>query len=621
VYITGILTGAWGANGSTYTVVNPNSLTVTAGAMQNAVYYTGSGPIGFSGPMHDFPVQPSAAWDGTGYAPHMGSGPFASRRVMSRWAAQQWAIIAGDPTLASNPTLSRATGSTACPSGPSPCFDYSNTYAAHATPTSTSGVTATFNGLAAHAIPIRVGTAVTCTGCAAGMTVLSVDHPPTQDTRAGQGQIGSLNNGFIVTMSATAPPAVAYTFGCSTNGGTGGSQCANFVFQAGTTNGTFGTAFALATCGENNLNGSATWGANPGGICKDNGIGSLVRDFRIGSAQNMWHGLQVAIFNAPGSPYDDGADAGVNGAPFNQSGAFTCNIVDTLVVQCVKGNVYTAGVFVSIGKWTSGIAFASYGDAAMGTGRQGSLLGTVGGQPFPIGTPGSGQTTGLTTVRSITGTAALTGTSSCASNVVTAHVAATNLVNGFASPTPSAFFLTGTGTLDGQYRTTAGTNSTTLVGTGTCTNAATSTTGNVDYGCGTGDNGIDPVMDLTVVGGAVVNAYPSSNVSIALNGGIPMGIANGGVMNNSTGVASCLFTNTNGTTPGVVTIAPAPVDGTGGVASTISDNNMMGDLLYDNTGKVGNPLNPFFTDTMGGYWEPGLPVTNFGGFLGVQVSG
>jgi hypothetical protein len=48
---------------------------------------------------------------------------------------------------------------------------------------------------------------------------------------------------------------------------------------------------------------------------------------------------------------------------------------------------------------------------------------------------------------------------------------------------------------------------------------------------------------------------------------------------------------------------------------------MMGDMLYDNSGLPGNPLNSFFTNGMGGYFEPGLPVVPFGNFMGAQVSG
>jgi hypothetical protein len=47
----------------------------------------------------------------------------------------------------------------------------------------------------------------------------------------------------------------------------------------------------------------------------------------------------------------------------------------------------------------------------------------------------------------------------------------------------------------------------------------------------------------------------------------------------------------------------------------------MGMFLYDNSGEPGNPLNPFFTNGSGGYFEPGLPLRPFGEFQGVAVSG
>jgi hypothetical protein len=40
----------------------------------------------------------------------------------------------------------------------------------------------------------------------AGLFVVSVSNPPTQDARAGQGQIGSANNGFTVTLNAALAP-------------------------------------------------------------------------------------------------------------------------------------------------------------------------------------------------------------------------------------------------------------------------------------------------------------------------------------------------------------------------------------------------------------------------------
>jgi hypothetical protein len=76
-----------------------------------------------------------------------------------------------------------------------------------------------------------------------------------------------------------------------------------------------------------------------------------------------------------------------------------------------------------------------------------------------------------------------------------------------------------------------------------------------------------------------------------------------------------------GGTLGSVTVVVAPVDGWGGVATYNTDSNMMGDMLYDNSGLPGNPLNSFFTNGVGGYFEPGLPVVPFGNFMGAQVSG
>jgi hypothetical protein len=64
-----------------------------------------------------------------------------------------------------------------------------------------------------------------------------------------------------------------------------------------------------------------------------------------------------------------------------------------------------------------------------------------------------------------------------------------------------------------------------------------------------------------------------------------------------------------------------PVEGIGGMGTFNTDNNLMGVQLYDNSGFVGNPLNSFFTNGQGGYFEPGLPVQPWGQFLAAGVSG
>jgi hypothetical protein len=55
-----------------------------------------------------------------------------------------------------------------------------------------------------------------------------------------------------------------------------------------------------------------------------------------------------------------------------------------------------------------------------------------------------------------------------------------------------------------------------------------------------------------------------------------------------------------------------------------TDNNILGDTLYDNSGEPGNPLfsvfaNPANSNTS--YFEPGLPVKTWGQDLGTRVSG
>ena len=64
-----------------------------------------------------------------------------------------------------------------------------------------------------------------------------------------------------------------------------------------------------------------------------------------------------------------------------------------------------------------------------------------------------------------------------------------------------------------------------------------------------------------------------------------------------------------------------PTDGVWGIGTYNTGATLTGDELYDNSGLVGNPLNSFFSNGMGGYFEPGLPVRPFGLFLGAQVSG
>jgi hypothetical protein len=351
-------------------------------------------------------------------------------------------------------------------------------------------------------------------------------------TLSGAGEVGQT---FHITANAsllTGPTTETVSAGCSGTSGTG-SNCIDIAFSINTTNGTFGTAAALATCGENNLNGNASFTSIPNGVCQTNGIGSLVRTFRIGPTQTMWNGT-----TGTGSPYDTGVDP--DGGAFNQSAAFTCNIVAAKVVQCVKGANYalTAGPMftVSLGQWATGSTFVEYGDSQNGTGFWGGMLGNVGGQPFQVAPGSSGYP---------------------------------------SSATP--YTITATG----------------------CTLAS--------GGSGTGTA---PKINVWVVGGAIVNVYGATATG-AMGAGI-----------SSTVGCTWPLSSLGGGSGGTITAPPLlPVDGAYGIATYQTDNNMIGDLLYDNTGLVGNPLNSFFTNGMGGYFEPGLGVPAFGEFLGLAVSG
>jgi hypothetical protein len=232
-----------------------------------------------------------------------------------------------------------------------------------------------------------VGQLVNCSpACGSNLVITSLSLPPTQDTRTGQGEVGQTftfqtapKTGGSLPGSASSGTATA---GCSGASGTG-SNCVDIAIKINTTIGTYGTAAALATCGANNLNGNAPNYVLPNGVCQDNGIGELTRGFRIGTTQSMI-GNGVNLFT--GSVFDDGVD--YDGGTFNQSAAFTCNIVAAKVVQCVLGPQYSSGLFVNVGEWLTGSTYLYYGDMSVVSGRYGSLLGYPGGQSFPINASG-----------------------------------------------------------------------------------------------------------------------------------------------------------------------------------------------------------------------------------------
>lgn len=545
-YIVDLKTGTWGASGSTYDLGGSPANAGSSGspiAMNNAVYYQGSGPAFYTGTMNDVAVgsvAPSLTNTyqqnlnaSIGNAPHPVNGFAGARRVAARWAALIWG---GFTSLAnaSNPTLDRAKASGGGCDGASiaaPCFDIGSTFAAvHAASWTTTGVFTVTGGISAAHRPFVVGQAVTCSpACGSGLFIKSISVPPTMDANGEVGATFTFATSFVAGGSLPASnTSGTATAGCSGVSGTG-SNCIDIAIKQNTTAGTFGTAWAIATCGENNLTGNAPPFVTPNGKCVSNGIGSLVRGFRIGSLQDMYNG-------STGSPMDDGVE---QGGGFAQWAAFTCSIVSAKVVQCVKGASYntTTHLMTGIGQWPSasgpGVGtFIEYGDATASTGRIGSLMGNVGGQPFPF-SPGA------------------------------------------------------------TYTPTSG--SATYTATGVCASIST--------------GGVTPKLDVTVQNGSIVNVYGSSATS-------SIGL----------GLGSCTFALPAGMGVGngaasIGTPANGPPDGQFGYGSYASDSNMTGNLLYDNTGFVGNPLNMFFTNQFGGYYEPGLPMKPFGEFLGTQVSG
>ena len=403
-WITGLSSGTWGASGSVYSLTAPlGSSTITSYgssgspvAMLNEVYYgdapeSHGAPGYFVGPFNDNSVQETGGVGGL--ALHPAAGIAGGRRIGTRIAALAAGPLSANPSLTAAPTLSRSvSGPGACDSSAttSPCFDVSAAYQASASATWSGSTVTISGGLSAHARPFVDGMAISCSGCNSGLYIVSVSAPPTQSTVSGAGQVG---NTFTFTANGAIGGSGSGTIdgGCSGTAGTG-SNCIDMAFSINVS-GTFGTAAALATCGANNLQGTPSGvGAVPLGKCVDGGIGSIVRNFRIGSS--AWMGVGDNYYTTAGNYYDDGAD--FIAANYNQSGAFTCNIVAAKVVQCVKGPVYTKGVPSGVGEWLSGATFVEYGDDIQGVGRSGGITGNVGGQSFAF-TAGSGYTNNSST--------------------------------------------------------------------------------------------------------------------------------------------------------------------------------------------------------------------------------
>jgi len=407
--IVALTSGSWGTSGSVYSLTAPVPQSTTRStanvvaygssgspkAMLNEVYYgdvpaSGGAPGYFGGSWADVAVYATDV--GTGLTSHPTSGFNSGRRIGSRIGSLAGGWLSGGrtQTLAAPPTVSRSTiGACDGSATASPCFDIGSTYGASATAT-WSGATVTITGgLSAHARPFVNGMSISCSGCNTGLVITSLSVPPTQSTTSGQGQVG---NTFTFTASGTIGGSGSGTIsgGCSGTSGTG-SNCIDINFAINT-GGTYGTTASLATCGVNNITGASAQYAVSSGRCIDSGIGSLVRNLRIGT--NAWMGAADGSLVSTGDLYDDGADpVALN---WIQTGAFTCNIVAPTVVQCVKAPARSLGVVTGVGQWLTGSTYISYGNGAWGTAREGSIVGYPGGQTFSITNAGSGYTNNTT---------------------------------------------------------------------------------------------------------------------------------------------------------------------------------------------------------------------------------
>ena len=160
-YITSLLTGTWGASGSTYGLANPTSIPIgaigSATAMANSVYYT-AGPVIYAGAMNDSADVASNGVNGSdGYFAHPTFGLASASRIGRKWSADIYGGLTGN---AARPALDRVKAHAGgCDSGAlaGPCFDVGNTYAASASGAISGSTITITGGLAAHARPFAPG--------------------------------------------------------------------------------------------------------------------------------------------------------------------------------------------------------------------------------------------------------------------------------------------------------------------------------------------------------------------------------------------------------------------------------------------------------------------------------
>ena len=368
---------------------------------------------------------------------------------------------------------------------------------------------------------------------------------------------------------------------------------------------------SLNTCGVNNMVGTNTNTFTsgtflyPNGQCVPTGVGALVRPFRIGTNQFM----DTPFDLIQGSTYDTGADPGANSGVETQNSSFTCNIVSATVVQCVIGPTYVNGSFSAIGQWSSNGTYASYGDPYATSGYISGMVGSVGGQNFPV-TAGSGYPVSSSWVTgglcSLTASGGFTATApgmgfGVNSSGQIAGAFPTRLGNGIDGTCTFPLSFTFTATISGWSGVTGLAN---LVVTA-------NTLGSIVPGEAiTGGN-------ITISGGAIVQPYAAKS---SITGTYVIQCGTSTTCNTAT---SSTFTSgpTTGSGGSVNTLTTGPLDGFGGLMWNDTDSNMMGDFLYDNSGVAGNPNAGGFTIPSGGLESPGLAARPFGTRRGVEIGG
>ena len=591
-------------------------------ALHNAMRYTGSGGGYYVGPYNDLSMQNGY---GGGYAVETGGGMNGALRYGHRAGVEIGAALSGHPEHGSDPTLDRTTFSGCDRSATaSPCFDIGNTYATTASGTISGSTITITGGMSTGARSFVPGMTLSCSGCNTGLVALSVSRPPTQSTATGAGQVGQT---FTITASGSLGVSTTETVtgGCSGTSGTG-SNCIDIKVDINTT-GTYGTGASLNTCGVNNLEGTntnlPTAGpyAFPNGTCIPTGIGALARGFRIGSYQLT--DIQAASTAGLGSSYDWGMDPGVyvaNGPAgvVAQNEAFTCNIVAATVVQCVKGPTYSHGAFSSIGKWSSGSTYVSYGDPNNAFSFMTGIVGYPGGQSFPF-TAGSGYTAPSGVTDFVTGGVCALNTTAGTTPQAPAmglNLSGGAIINAYPTILGSSVYstcsfpvsFTFTGVISG-YNGTAHTANLAVTGITTGTGPGTIVPGEILTGQSfTGY--------ATVVRGPF-NGLNGTYVTSTVNSNITGSLASETMTSGPTGGSSAAIT----TPPLGWSTGSLTPEGIGTIQTNDADNNLTGTALYDNSGVSGNPLAGKFGLPNGQLEAPGLPVHPFGMRRGVQVSG